>query len=233
MPKYLLTQTLLGNFQYMMDCRDEVKDEAYEDFLKTLKREPRETTEAMQNGKDFEDLVYKIAHGWRPPTVPDGFVQAMGDTIVTEHIEYPKWWNGAYELAKFIKDAPDQIPLYGNATVHGLDVLVYGILDSLKAGVIYDVKFSNKSFGSADLVGKYLNSPQHPTYFFLCPEATDFVYLISDGEDIYTERYTRRMTRDFHEVAEEFFRFLETADLLETYKEKWDTDKCTWHGREE
>lgn len=216
MARYLLTHSLVNSWVYLMDCYEAAYDNAYEDFIKTLNREPKEPTEAMMNGREFEDLVYQIADGRPHPK-----------------LENHKWYAGASELAKFIANAPDQIPLYGNTKIHGMDILVYGILDSLKAGVIYDVKFSNKSFGSADIVGKYLNSPQHPTYFFLCPEATDFVYLISDGEDIYTERYTRKMTRDFHEVAEEFFSFLETANLLETYKEKWDTEKCNWHGRDE
>ena len=235
MAKYLITQTLMGSFSYLMDCRDEVKDSAYEDFIKTLNREPKETTPEMQNGRDFEDLVYAIAEGKNvlqrgDPTVTKGY---EGDTEIGDgNIIYPKWYNGAFKVAQYILNAPSQVPLYGETSVHGLDLLVYGILDSLKAGTIYDVKFSNKSFGSAELAGKYLHSPQHPTYFFLCPEAKDFIYLVSDGEDIYTERYTRKMSRDFHDVADELLRFLEVSNLLETYKEKWDTEKANWHGKQ-
>ena len=91
----------------------------------------------------------------------------------------------------------------------------------MKAGSIYDVKFLNKSFGSADLAGKYLHSPQHPAYLYLAPEALDFTYLVSDGQDLYTERYTRRMARPIQDIASEFIRFLRVSGLMDVYREKW------------
>ncbi len=62
--------------------------------------------------------------------------------------------------------------------------MCYGVLDYLKCGVIYDTKYS-KTYK----VNKYLDSPQHPMYFVLAPEAYEFQYKICDGEWIYTEIY--------------------------------------------
>ena len=99
--------------------------------------------------------------------------------------------------------------------------LVYGILDALQAGVIYDVKFRNKSLGSEDIYGKYLNSPQHPAYFYIVPEATEFRYLVSDGEELYQEVYARENTRFIGDIIAEFISSLESMDLLERYKQNW------------
>lgn len=172
------------------------------DFLKTLNRKPIEQNEAMANGCEFENEVYKEACG---------MVRAP----------HPKWENGIKRVATLIKGAQTQVKAYNELTIGGTDLLVYGVLDALKAGVIFDVKFSNKSFGSAELAGKYLDCSQHPTYFYIVPEAQRFVYLVSDGEDLYTETYTPHNSRPFAEIAKEFLDSLELMNLLETYKEKW------------
>lgn len=64
MGRYLMTHSLLSSWLYTM------KGNPYEDmtterdpmaeFMLTLRREPTPTTEAMQNGIDFEDLVTSI-----------------------------------------------------------------------------------------------------------------------------------------------------------------------------
>ena len=95
------------------------------------------------------------------------------------------------------------------------------ILDALRAGVISDVKFSNKSFGSADLAGKYLDSPQHPAYFFCVPEAYKFQYLVSDGTDLYVETYYPKDCRPFADIADEFLCSLEGDGLIDQYRENW------------
>ena len=73
----------------------------------------------------------------------------------------------------------------------GTCLLYTSILDALKAGTIYDVKYLNKSMGSAELAWKYLESAQHPAYFYIVPEAHEFKYLVSDGKDLYIEQYPR------------------------------------------
>lgn len=198
----LITQTLLGAWTYALDAREEVQEEAYQSFLDTLHKLPRETTPEMQNGIDFEDEVYKAA--WGKAREP-----------------HPLWEEGIRKVSKILYRAPTQIRLSRPLTADGEELLLYGVLDSMKAGSIYDVKFLNKSFGSADLAGKYLHSPQHPAYLYLAPEALDFTYLVSDGQDLYTERYTRRMTRPIQDIASEFIRFLRVSGLTDVYREKW------------
>lgn len=220
---FLITQTLISSWNYLFSCREECKEDAYSDFVKTLNRVPKETTPEMQNGIDFEYLVYSIANGtFKATTAPTGqTATVMGDTVIMETRKYPKWYNGANAVATRIKGAPVQVKASREVSIAGLDLLVYGVLDALKASTIFDVKFSNKSFGSAELAGKYLESPQHPTYLFLIPEAREFVYLVSDGEDLYTETYTRQNSRPFEEIAEEFLLSLRDMNLLEVYKDKW------------
>lgn len=72
-----------------------------------------------------------------------------------------------------------------------------------------------------ELAGNYLDSPQHPTYFYLIPEAREFIYLVSDGEDLYTERYTPDQTKSLESIVREFVSDLRGMGLLDLYKEKW------------
>ena len=74
MGRYLMTHSLLSSWLYTM------KGNPYEDmtterdpmaeFMLTLRREPTPTTEAMQNGIDFEDLVTSIINGRGDPNDP-------------------------------------------------------------------------------------------------------------------------------------------------------------------
>ena len=197
---YLITQSLLSAFGYTFDAYD--GEGAYESFLKTLKREPIEKTAAMTNGIEFENEVYKAA-------------------LSLPRRQHPKWEAGIESVAGIIKTAPVQVKAHREITVGGVDFLVYGILDALKEGVIYDVKFSSKSFGSAELAGKYLNSPQHPAYLYLVPEAYKFEYLVSDGKDLYRESYDRQETQDISEIIAEFLSTINEMGLLDIYKKFW------------
>lgn len=202
MERFLITQSLISSWSYALTCREECGEDAYAEFLNALNRIPKLTTPEMQNGIDFENEVYREAGGIaRSP--------------------HPDWEAGIKAVATVLKGAPVQVKAQSELTIGTITLLVYGILDALKAGTIYDVKFSNKSFHSSELAGKYLGSVQHPTYFYLVPEANEFVYLVSDGTDLYTERYTRKDTRPFAEIAKEFLDFLEEARLMATYQEKW------------
>ncbi|MBR6873069.1 MAG: hypothetical protein IKN17_06145 [Ruminococcus sp.] len=198
----LITQSLLSSWNYMMDCREESQDSAYEEFINALNRIKKEATLEMQNGIDFENAVYAEASG--VPREP-----------------HPKWESGIQAVAKVIRGGQFQVREQRLMNVCGHEFLVYGILDALKAGEIYDVKFSNKGFGSAELAGKYLESAQHPAYFYLVPEAYKFTYLVSDGQDLYPEVYTRSMSRPFEEIVEEFVKFLKASGLFGIYEEKW------------
>lgn len=199
---YMITQTLISSWRYVFSCHEEYQQQAYDDFLVTLRHEHKPATPEMQNGLDFEAEVYK---------------EAAGET----REQHPKWEDGIKAVATRLTGARVQVRASRKLTIGSTELLVYGVLDALKAGVIYDVKFSNTSFGSADLAGKYLDSPQHPAYFYIVPEATEFQYLVSDGKDLYTEIYTPKITRPFPEIAEEFLNSIRGMGLMEVYKEHY------------
>ena len=204
MSRYLITKSLIEAWSYAYSCYESVAGDAYQSFLATLRKEPVTQSEEMLNGIAFEDDVYALC--------------ADPNALVHE-----QWYNGAHLVAKEFAGARLQVRMQRELSVHGMDFLVYGILDGLKAGVIKDCKYSNKGFGSADLQGKYLECSQHPAYFYLVPSAYRFDYVVSDGEDIYIESYTPGNTRPFADIVDEFIRSLEDMGLLEEYKAHWQT----------
>lgn len=221
MSRYLITQSLLSAWDYTFSCFEGCEDEAQEEFLKALRREKGEPTEAMLKGIAFESLCYSIANGtFRPAYEFSGRTEPNTGELI-DRVIYPSGYQGACKVAEIIKNAPVQVKAQREIEVAGMRFLVYGILDALKAGTIYDVKFKNKSFGSLDLAGDYLDSAQHPAYFYIVPEATEFKYLVSDGSDIYIESYRREDTRFIGDIISEFIQSITSMGLLDLYKEKW------------
>ncbi len=202
MERYLITQSLIASWAYMFDCHEGCEDDAKNDFLRVLNRERVPPTDAMKAGQEFEREVYAQAAGL--PRKP-----------------HAKWEEGIQEVAEVIRGAPVQLRYSRPLEVGGINFLVYGVLDALKAGIIYDVKFSTKSLSGYEAYGKYLNSPQHPSYFYLVPEATEFKYLLSDGKDLYIETYPRDETESIGPVIQRFIRSISEMNMLGLYKEKW------------
>lgn len=202
MARYLMTQSLLASWGYMFSCWEEGQEQAKEDFIRTLNRELTPVSEAMADGNAFETEVYAAAQG-------------------RQRAPHPKWENGIQTVASVIKGAPSQVRVQREIEVLGYTFLLYGVLDALQAGVIFDVKYKSKSFGSLDLAGSYLESPQHPAYLYLVPEAYEFQYLVSDGVDLYKEVYTRENTRSIGDIIAEFITSIEAMGLLGTYLDKW------------
>ena len=121
-----------------------------------------------------------------------------------------------------------QVKLSKNITTKSGNYVLYGILDCLKAGTIFDYKYK----GSYE-VGSFYDSYQHLMYFELCPEASKFEYLISNNykngktlEDInlYHEIYLREdMKTDLYKEIDNFMNWLKTNDLYELFCEKWES----------
>lgn len=63
MERYLITQSLLSSWAYIFNAYEGYEEDAMESFLSTLRREPSEPTEAMLDGIDFENAVYRLASG--------------------------------------------------------------------------------------------------------------------------------------------------------------------------
>lgn len=231
MARYEITKSLIESWYYVHDCWEGQEEAAMESFLHTLRCEPEELTEDqkknIQNGFDFEKLVTDIATGafhpkWEWATDKDGNLSVEPNTgePMGAYV-YPKWYRAARELAQIVKGAQFQVRIHKPITVNGIEFEIHGVLDALREGTIFDFKFKNKSFGSLDLAGDYLDSAQHPFYFYLVPEARRFMYLVSDGNDIYIEQYTPEDSRTAEEVISEFINFLMSANLWDVYAEHW------------
>ena len=154
-----MTHSLLSSWLYAMSDNPyadmTTEDNSMEEFLKVLRREPTETTEAMQNGIDFEDMITSILNS------------GMCDVE-------DKWYDAALKAANRVRGGTLQFKAYKQITVNGMDFLLHGRLDVLKAGEIIDIKFS-KGYDR----GKYFDSTQHPMYFELVPEAVKFTCRMS------------------------------------------------------
>ena len=201
MERFLVTHSLLSSWLYAIS-ENPYEDATTEkdplaDFLTVLRREPTETTEAMLNGIDFENLVTAIAEN-------------------TPHDRNHQWYDGAKQIADIVQNGVFQYVAKRDAFIGGRNVLLYGRLDALKAGHIYDIKFSRRYE-----VGKFYDSTQHPMYLNLVPEALDFTYLVFNGSSVWQERYSRKDTMPIEPVVEHFFEWLRGQGLDDLYRENW------------
>lgn len=191
--KYRITQTLLSNWLYIY----KLEDGGYEKFLKCLNREKEPPTKAMLDGIRFEGCVNSVLDG-----APIG--------------EDHEWYKPVKQLAKYLNGSQQQVTLFREIEVDGITFLLHGVLDFLKAGIIYDTKFS-KTYH----LNKYLDSPQHPMYFALVPEAYEFQYIICDGKYVYRERYYPEDVVPIETTIHQFISFLKNNGLFDIYCEKW------------
>ena len=65
----------------------------------------------------------------------------------------------------------------------------------------------------------------HSAYLRCLPEAYEFVYLISDGEDLYTEAYNRMNSEPIENIIRNFMNWLKTEpELMKIYEERWQVE---------
>lgn len=124
---------------------------------------------------------------------------------------------------------------------HG-DYLLYGKVDCLKGGIIYDYKYT-KNYD----VGKFFDNHQTLMYLEMVPEASKMVYLITNKfeiedyadidymdtakieytvGDIFREEYTKDMFPEtIDSILHKFEEWLKQYNLFELYAEKW---KCKY-----
>ena len=189
--KFLLTQSLLSSWQYAL------KGGEWDDFLSTLRRERKPQSKAMLDGIRFENMVHAVSEG--AEIGPD-----------------QEWYRPVVEICEIVTHGQYQVKASRPMAVDGVEFVCYGILDFLKAGVIYDTKFSRTY-----RVGKYLDSPQHPMYFYLCPEVRRFEYIISDGNYVYREVYLPEDTEPIEKTIRQFMAWLDKTNLVGLYCQNW------------
>ena len=192
-PKVRVTKTLLDAWLWSFK-----RDDGYEDFLKTLNREKSPPTKAMLDGQKFENCVNNVLDG-------------------AEISEDHEWYNAVIEMSQYLVGSQQQVVLFRETVVDGQLFLLHGVLDYLRAGVIYDCKFSKNYH-----LNKYLSSTtQHSLYLALVPEARRFEYLSSDGTWVYKEIYPREIVDPIEPSLRQFMAYLKKHDLWKTYIEKW------------
>ena len=192
MGRFLITQSLLSSWLWSYKLEN-----GYEDFLKTLRREPIQQTKAMRDGIHFENVLNAVLNGAE---------------IEPTH----EWYKPIMELFPTLYGAQQQASPSKDVVIDGICFVLYGRLDFLKAGVIYDTKYS-KTYR----VGKYIDSPQHPFYFALVPEAREFQYKICDGKYIYTETYRPDEVEPIERTIKNFMDFLDKMSLVDTFTAHW------------
>ena len=221
MSQYLMTHSLLSSWLRMFkenpfeEGDDPEKETALQEFMHTLRREKSTPSPAMQSGIDFEDLVTAILNGQPKANYHSTSKDGTQTLKVYDLPEHP-WYNAASKVADMVRGATLQYVARKPVTIEGIDFLLYGRLDALKEGIIFDIKFS----GSYER-GKYRDSTQHPMYYKLVPEIMNFTYIVSNGTDVWTELYWFDEIPRIEPVITDFLHWLRDMNLMETYKQYW------------
>ena len=195
---FYLTQTMLSSWQHFLDSDDAYAEDALASFIQTLKREPKETTPAMQAGIDFESAINVVV---------------AGDPV---DIKNEKEERAIRRFSRLCAGGQPQVPVTGDITAAGLEIRLYGVCDYVKAGTIYDIKRVQRYE-----YGKYFHSPQHPMYLHLVPGAATFSYLIFNGTDTFIETYRRGDFVPIEETISKFINWLRENGYMSLYEEHW------------
>lgn len=167
-----------------------------------------------QAGEESQETLYndflKVLKREPTETTP---AMALGNEFEKECYE------GKVEgISEIIKGGAFQLSTSKIETIRNYNFLLYGRIDVLKNGIIYDIK----RVGKYSDVQKYYTSVQHVMYLNLIPQAKEFKYLISDGECIYTETYDRNdIIEPIETTIINFVNWLKRNDLFDLYVEKW------------
>lgn len=197
--RYLITPSLLNSWGYIWNCVDNVKEaESDKICLEDKKSEAQE--------KALQDFLRTLN---REPIEPNFFMK--------QGIEFEdECYKGHTCVSPIIKGGAYQIVGTKDVTIDGINFVMYGRLDVLKGGIIYDIKRVMKYAPQ-----KYLKSYQHGFYLELFENAYEFKYLVYDGKDLHTETYYRDQCVSMKEVISMFIKWLRDNKLLDIYLDKW------------
>lgn len=195
---YKMTHSLLESWRRATD--PDADDTAFGVFLDTLERKKRKKTKAMQDGIDFENAVTRYINN-----------EAPGSDRSGEEIR------AIAQFGNRLHGAQLQVREEKEIKVCGHEILLVGVADALKAGILSDIKRVQRYE-----YGKYQFSTQHPMYMELFPEALRFDYLIFDGKYCYMEQYRRGDFEPIQGTIKAFLEYLDGAELMEAYQKNWE-----------
>ena len=158
--RYRITTTLLNSWQYIWDCVNYVVETENDE----LSKEDKITIAQGKAKADFVSYLNRIP-------IPDNENMRLGR-------EYEdKVCNGLDEVfSPIVEGGAFQVIVTKDVDILGVPITLYGVLDVLKGGRIYDIKRIRKNYKYP----KYKTSHQHGMYLYLVPEAIDFTYLMCD-----------------------------------------------------
>ena len=193
-PKVRITKSLLDSWLWAFK-----RDDGWDDFLSVLHREKKPPTQAMLDGTRFENVLNNVLNG---------------EAIPADH----EWVSVIAEMSKDLYGSQQQVSLFQDCDVNGQPFLLHGVLDYLRAGRIWDCKFTKNYH-----LNKYFweETSQTAMYLALVPEARDFTYIISDGKYVYRERYPRDIVPPIEPTINNFMQYLKKHGLWDVYCEKW------------
>lgn len=197
---FLITPSLLNSWSNIWNCVDYVREAASDEIC----IEDKQSLAREKAYAEFLDVLNRL------PIEPNEYM--------LKGIQFEEeCYKGNTPVSPIIKDGAFQIVGKKIIKIDDLNILLYGRLDVLKGGVIYDIKRTMRYAPQ-----KYIKSHQHPVYLELFPEAKKFVYLaFDDNSTLHTETYFRDECEDVTGVIRDFLGWLESNNLLEIYLEKW------------
>lgn len=193
-PKVRITKSLLDSWLWAFK-----RDDGWDDFMSVLHREKKPPTQAMLDGTRFENVLNNVLNG---------------EAIPADH----EWLSVIAAMSKELRGSQQQVTLFQDCEVNGQPFLLHGVLDYIRAGRIWDCKFTKNYH-----LNKYFWewTSQTAMYLSLVPEARDFTYIISDGKYVYRERYPRDIVPPIEPTINNFMQYLKKHGLWEVYCEKW------------
>lgn len=217
--RYLITQSLLSAWLYMHNCTEDNSEDAKKDFLAALRREQTEQTEEMLRGISFEDAVNAYLHGDSEAPERHAAEYAKRGRSKEDTAQYAKEEAACVRaVADIMRGGTYQLTAYKDKRIAGIDFLLMAKCDWVRAGIIYDCKCVTNYEP-----GKYYESAQHPMYLEVVNTARKFIYVVCDGENVYTsDAYSLRdIPQSIDDIITQFINDLKFMNLLDTYFEKW------------
>lgn len=195
---YRLTPTLLNSWSNIFNCEDYVQDKEDDD----ISYEDKVAKKMQEAKQEFINMLNRIP-------IPDNEYMKRGREFEKEVCE-----GRDEEFSPIVEKGAFQVTLTKKIEVNNIPILLYGVLDVLKAGRIIDIK-RVKQFRYP----KYKKSHQHAIYLELVPEAIDFTYIVrSDNGKSDFENYNRNNIENIYNVISDFLSYLIANDLFEIYK---------------
>ena len=199
----LVTPSLLNSWLYIWLSRDIVKESANDAICLEDKQDL-----AMQ--KAYDEFLGTLQREQTPP-----------NENMLRGIQYEDdCYKGLTDASPIIKGGAFQIVGKKNVIVDNVPFLMYGRLDVLKNGIIYDIQRVTRY-----TTQKYLHSAQHGFYLDLFQDASQFTYLAFDGNKLHQETYYRGQYKPTEAILSDFIQWLRENNLWDVYASLWASKK--------